>query len=165
MVQLFRVLGTGARLKEVLEVDLAELLPQSGCMRLLDTLVLHEGDRTVCRIDPLRSGLFEEASGRLPTWLALEYMAQCASVHGALALDGPRAGAAPRVGLLLGARQLELRVPRLPVAPMEVEARHHGDARGLVSFDCSLRDPGAGDLLATGRLNVYTLSADALPGE
>lgn len=146
------------------EVDLAALLPQSGSMRLLDALVVHERERTVCRVDPLRSGLFEDASGRLPTWLALEYMAQCASVHGALALDGPRGGAAPRVGLLLGARKLELRVPRLPVSPMEVEACCQGAARGLVSFDCALRGPGAGELLATGRLNVYTLGEDALQG-
>lgn len=147
------------------DVDLAELLPQSGSMRLLDTLVMHERERTVCRVDPLRSGLFEDAGGRLPTWLALEYMAQCAAVHGALALVGPRADVPPRLGLLLGARQLELRVPRLPVSPMEVEARHRGDARGLVSFDCALRDSRAGALLATGRLNVYTLGADALQGE
>lgn len=146
------------------EVDLAALLPQSGSMRLLDALVLHEPRRTVCRVDPLRSGLFEDASGRLPTWLALEYMAQCASVHGALTLDRRGRGAGPQAGLLLGARKLELRVPRLPVSPMEVEVCHHADAQRLVSFDAVLRAPGAGELLATGRLNVYTLGEDALQG-
>ena len=45
--------------------------------------------------------------------------------------------------------------------PLEVEARHHGGSRGLLAFDCRLRDPRSADqlegTLVSGRLNVYTL--------
>jgi predicted hotdog family 3-hydroxylacyl-ACP dehydratase len=136
-------------------VDLATLLPQTGDMRLLDALLLHEPERTVCGVDPLRSGLFDNGRGVLPAWLALEYMAQCAAVHGALALGGPDAAPPPNA-MLLGA--LELR-------PLEVEASLRGASGGLVAFDCSLRDAERGTLLAAGRLNVYTLAANTGQGE
>ncbi len=141
----------------MIEVDLATLLPQTGSMRLLDTLLVHEPDRTVCALDPLRSGLFDDGRGRLPAWLALEYMAQCASVHGALAMGG-RGASAPQRAFLLGARRLELHVAALELRPLEVEARLHRVMGGLVAFDCALLDPERGSSLATGRLNVYNLN-------
>lgn len=145
-------------------VDLATLLPQTGDMRLLDALLLHEPERTVCGVDPLRSGLFDNGRGVLPAWLALEYMAQCAAVHGALALGGPDAAPPPNA-MLLGARRLSLHVPHLELRPLEVEASLRGASGGLVAFDCSLRDAERGTLLAAGRLNVYTLAANTGQGE
>lgn len=137
-----------------MSVDLAELLPHSGRMRLLDAVLHHDAVATCCRVDPLGSTLFEDASGALPSWVALEYMAQCAAAHGALAAGGRPA---PRA-LLLGARRLEFSVLRLEGGrALEVEARHHGGSRGLFAFDCTLRDPASDAVLAAGRLNVYTL--------
>ena len=65
-------------------INLAKLLPHRGSMCLLDAVLHHDAKKTICRVDPLRSTLFEDASGALPSWLALEYMAQCAAAHGAL---------------------------------------------------------------------------------
>lgn len=135
--------------------DLARLLPHSGPMRWLDLVLQHEPTRTVCRVDPQRGALLADARGRLPSWLALEYMAQCAAAHGALRARGTGGSGA---ALLLGARRLRLFTPHLdPLRPLEVEARHHAGQRGLVAFDCELRDPQRGETLAAGRLNVYTL--------
>lgn len=142
--------------------DLARLLPHSGPMRWLDEVLHHEPARTVCRVDPRRSALLADAEGRLPSWLALEFMAQCAAAHGALLAEGSGVEA-PAPALLLGARRLRLFAPHLdPARPLEVEARHRAGQRGLVAFDCELRDPERGQTLAAGRLNVYTLTrADA----
>lgn len=148
-----------------MDVDLAALLPQTGGMRLLAELVLHEPERTVCRVDPLESGLFEARAGQLPAWLALEYMAQCASVHGALVQAAGEGASGPPAGLLLGARNLELHVASLELRPLEVEARYLGGARGLFSFQCALRDPGRDSVVATGRLSVYTLPEVERQGE
>jgi hypothetical protein len=43
----------------------------------------------------------------------------------------------------------------LPPGPLEVEARHHRGERGLVAFDCIVRDPAGGAALVEGRVNVY----------
>ncbi len=135
-------------------------LPHSGPMRLLDRVLFHDATRTVCSADPLRAQLFEDAEGRLPAWIALELMAQCAAAHGALA--GPERAAGAGRALLLGARRLRLDVAALdPARPLEVEARHRAGERGLVAFDCALRDPAVGRTLAAGRLNVYTLRETA----
>lgn len=160
MVQLLRVLGLE---RSVTTLEIAQLLPHRGPMCLLDSVLHHDADATICRVDPLQSTLFEDAGGALPSWIALEYMAQCAAAHGALALGEGRTP----IALLLGARRLEFAAPRIEACrPLEVEARHHGGSRGLLAFDCGLRDPSVSDqrdaTLATGRLNVYTLER---PGE
>ena len=63
---------------------IALLLPQAGAMRLLERVLAHDGDGTRCAVNPSRSALFRDASGRVPAWVALEYMAQCAAADGSL---------------------------------------------------------------------------------
>ncbi len=132
---------------------IADLIPHSDAMLLLDRVLEHEPEYTVCRIDVRQSALFADADGGVPSWLGLEYIAQCAAVHGSLA-GGTRP---PRPGLLLGSRRLRLHAERFEAdRPLEVTARHHRGESGLVAFDGSVRDPG-GKVLAEGRINLYIL--------
>ena len=143
--------------------DLAELLPQKGPMRLLSEVLAHDVDETLCAAQVSDAGLFHDADGGVPAWLALEYAAQCMAVHGALASRAR--GEPPRPALLLGTRRLRLSVARFPSeSALRVRARHHRGESGLVAFDCSIEDRSDGAVLASGRVNVYTLDEADGPG-
>ena len=140
---------------------LSELLPQAGPMRLLERVEEHDDEHTVCVALPSASTLFQDQAGFVPSWVAIEYMAQCAAAHGGL-LARAR-GVAPRLGLFVGSRRLLFRCERFtPGIVLRVSARHaagHGDT---LAFDCTVEDPAGGPPLAEGRLNVLLLSE--LPG-
>jgi predicted hotdog family 3-hydroxylacyl-ACP dehydratase len=123
-------------------------------MRLLAEVVAHGPRETTCAVDVDASALFRRADGSVPAWLGLEYMAQCAAVHGGLA--SRERGQAPRPGLFLGSRRVRFAVEAFPAgARLRVTARHHRGETGLAWFDCSLRDERGGRTLAEGRLSVY----------
>jgi predicted hotdog family 3-hydroxylacyl-ACP dehydratase len=131
-------------------------------MRLLDRVEAHDEERTACRVLPTASALFRNADGSVPVWVGIEFMAQCAAVHGGL-LARER-GEAPRPGLFVGSRRLAFRCESFaPDVPLRVTARHaagHGDA---LAFDCAVEDPAGGPPLVEGRLNVLRLRE--LPAE
>ncbi len=133
---------------------MVELVPQSGPMRLLERVTEHDVEHTRCVADPARSGLFQDAEGRVPVWVAIEYMAQCAAAHGGL-LARAR-GEAPRPGLFVGSRHLRFRCDGFaPGRPLEVTARHTAGSGDRAAFDCAVLDPGGGPPLAEGRLLVF----------
>jgi len=138
---------------------IAELVPHSDGMLMLDRILSHDATQTVCATSADRSPLFANPDGSVPSWVGIEYMAQCAAVHGRLAdCGGPGRGRrkAPRPGLLLGSRRLEIyRDAFAPGDPLEVVARHHMGESGLVAFDCSIRSLSSGETLVDGRVNLY----------
>lgn len=134
---------------------IGELIPHSDAMSLLDRVLEHAPEFTICRVDVRRSALFADADGSVPSWLGLEYIAQCAAVHGGLAARDR--GEPPRPGLLLGSRRLRLHADRFEAdSPLEVTARHHRGESGLVAFDGTVRN-SQGEVLAEGRINLYIL--------
>ena len=132
---------------------IAQLLPQAGAARLLERVLAHDGEGTRCAVDPARSALFRDASGRVPAWVALEYMAQCAAADGSLR---HRARGEPREpALLVGSRRVAFRCAHFDAAQLlEVTARHAAGQRELLAFDCAVYDARGGEPLAEGRLNV-----------
>jgi len=142
--------------------DVSALLPQKGPMRLLSRVLEHAPEQTVCAADTARSELFREPDGSVPSWIAREYMAQCMAVHAGLVARSR--GEAVQPALLLGSRRLLLAVDRFAAGcTLRISARHHHGERGLVAFDCEVRDEAGSDLLAEGRLLAYTLE-DGMPG-
>ena len=136
---------------------LDRLLPQTGPMRLLSHIVSHTREETVCAVDRSGSELFRDASGSVPSWVALEYMAQCVCAHGML-LDGL---SAPKPGLLVGAKRLLLHVDEFaPDESLLVHARITQRIGRLASLECALR--AGGELLAEATLSVFV--PDSLPG-
>ncbi|MEE8166864.1 MAG: hypothetical protein V3T64_14955 [Myxococcota bacterium] len=133
---------------------IAELVPHADPMLLLDRVLTHEATHTVCATSADRSPLFANSDGSVPSWVGIEYMAQCAAVHGELA--NRIRGEAPRPGLLLGSRRLEIHRDAFAAGdPLEVTARHHMGESGLVAFDCSIRSASSGETLVEGRVNLY----------
>ena len=133
---------------------IAALVPQAGPMCLLDRVLEHGPDHTVCAVDPGRSSLLAAPDGSVPAWVGLEYMAQCIAAHGGLIALAR--GLPLRPGVLLGSRRLSFGVQRFEIdRELRVSVRHHRGERGLVAFDCDVRDLDGGPPLVHGRLNVY----------
>jgi len=133
---------------------ISALVPHSGPMSLLDQVLEHSRERTICSVDPAGSRLFAEADGRVPVWLGLEYMAQCIAVHGGLAARS--LAEPPRPGLFLGTRRAEFETAFFELDQgLHVTALHHRGEVGLVAFDCEVRAAVGGGPLVKGRMNVY----------
>lgn len=135
---------------------LADVVPHAGGMRLLDRVVSHDADETVCLLDPDAQTLFRRDDGSLPAWAAVEYMAQCVAAHAGLSARA--AGEPPpALGLFLGSRRVQLHADALPGGgPLRVRARRAGgSSEGLHAFDCALESPGTGRALVEARLSVF----------
>lgn len=133
--------------------DLAALLPHAGAMRLLSRVVEHAGDRTVCEARAADAAVFHAPGTPVPAWVAIEWMAQCAGVHGALAILSP--GAGPRVGYLASVQRLRFGARSVPAdALLRVEARREATSGGLHAFACRA-ETSDGALVAEGRLAVF----------
>ena len=133
---------------------LLDVLPQRPPMVLLDKIISHDGDETTCavRIDP--ASPFASADGSIPSWVAMEFMAQCAAAHSGL-LDRNK-GKPIRLGFLLGSRKLDLHVQRFEVGQeLRVKAKSTWTDGELASFDCSVCDAN-GALLAECELSAYS---------
>ena len=142
---------------------LSELLPHAGPMRLLDRVEAHDEARTACRVLPAASTLFQRADGSVPVWVGIEYMAQCAAVHGGLLARARRE--APRPALFVGSRRLAFRWGTFaPELPLLVTARHAAGRGDALAFDCAVEDPAGGLPLVEGRLNVLRLRELPTPG-
>lgn len=135
---------------------IAELLPHAGPMRLLERVESHDGEATVCLARPAASTLFQEPGREVPSWLGIEYMAQCAAAHGGLLARGR--GEGPSAGLFVGSRRLVFRCRAFaPDVPLRIHARLAAGRGDTLAFDCAVEDPAGGPPLVEGRLNVLLL--------
>jgi predicted hotdog family 3-hydroxylacyl-ACP dehydratase len=135
------------------------LIPQTGAMRLLSRVLEHTTERTVCAVEPADSELFRDPDGRVPAWVAVEWMAQCVAAHGALLdrLD------APRPGFLVGAKRLTFhREAFAPDESLEVSVRVAQRLGRLATITCELR--AGGELAAEGSLSVFVPDSIHMPG-
>jgi predicted hotdog family 3-hydroxylacyl-ACP dehydratase len=142
---------------------IADLLPQAGPMRWLERVVEHDAASTRCLVVADRGSLFRDAAGRIPSWVTIEWMAQCAAVDGGLRLRA--GGQAPRPGLFLGSRRITLHSDDLdPTRRWLATARHAAGRGGLLAFDCTVESAEDGVVVAEGRLHVLPGAAPD-PGE
>jgi predicted hotdog family 3-hydroxylacyl-ACP dehydratase len=127
-------------------------------MLLLDGVLEHSPEHAVCTARPAASGLFQDAAGRVPAWVGLEYLAQCMAVYGALTARA--AGRTLSMGPFLGGRRLQLRVDHFePEQVLRVAVRHLRGERGLIAFEGRIQDAELGEPLVEGRLHVYSTDA------
>ena len=124
-----------------------EVVPHRGEMLLLDRVLAHDGQSTTAGVAVGSSGWLERGDGRPPSWLALEYMAQCVAAHeGMLALAE---GRPLPLGFLVAAHELRLDAPHFTAGErLRVWARRAGGRPGLgaLSHVCTLHadEPGLG---------------------
>ena len=134
---------------------IAEVVPQTGPMRLIDRICACSDQAITVEVDITESSTFADAEG-VPAWIGLEYMAQ-----GIAALAGSRAKAQGRpvpVGFLVGTRALEAFTPRFALGSrLSIVAREqHLGSNGLGVYSCTIALAGEPDkLLLRGDINVF----------
>jgi predicted hotdog family 3-hydroxylacyl-ACP dehydratase len=132
---------------------IAERIPHSGSMCLLDGLLAWDADSVRCRASshhdaahPLRS-----PAGLLAP-VAIEYASQAMALHGALTAAP---GSTPSAGFLAAARNVNLHVARLDdvAGLLIVSATRLAGAEQQALYSFALHDE-AGRLLVDGRATV-----------
>jgi predicted hotdog family 3-hydroxylacyl-ACP dehydratase len=116
-----------------------QLIPHSGSMCLLDTVVEWDDHSIVCLSDSHRDAANPlRRNGRLSALHAFEYGAQATAVHGGVRAEAIGKTAPP--GYIAALRNASLYVERLDDlnAPLEVRARRlFGEAADTV-YDCEI---------------------------
>jgi predicted hotdog family 3-hydroxylacyl-ACP dehydratase len=131
--------------------SLTELVPHRPPMLLLDEVVSFDGSTATCALTVRAGSMFAE-NGRVPSWVALEYCAQCVAAFAGLRAHA--AGGAPRLGLLVAARELTLETDFFETGDrLLVDARLVFGELRVGRFECELRRAGA--VVAKASLSVY----------
>jgi predicted hotdog family 3-hydroxylacyl-ACP dehydratase len=130
----------------------AELLPHSGNMILLDELLRFGHEDVETRLTVRPGGLFNQPDGSLPAWVGVELMAQ--TVAAFAGCQARQAGQPVKLGFLLGTRSFKCNVECFPAG---VELRISAlcslrDDNGMGVFECHIRGP---NIQAEARLNVF----------
>ncbi len=129
----------------------AELLPHAAPMVLVDEVVDAADGRVAARVTLRPDSPFVE-DGRVPAVVAIEYMAQTIGTYAGLRARA--AGRPPRIGFLLGTRDLTLEVDAFAVGDeLRIEARHVWGDEQIGSFQCEVLRGGR--TLASALVNVY----------
>ena len=139
----------------MIDWPVAELIPHAADMILIDAVESFDDDTLHAVATVQADGLFSQADGSLPNWLALEIMAQAVAAWAGC--QARAAGLPVELGFLLGTRRFTPYVDKLPAGArlaVHVARSMQDEAFGLGVFECSLSQDN-GQRLAEARLNVY----------
>ena len=131
--------------------SVAELIPQSQAMVLLDKIIMVGENHIVVELKVRDDGLFSHADRTVPAWLGLEYMAQAIAAFSGY--QRKCKNEAIGLGFLLGTRHYQSSVGSFPCGTsLRVRAEKIIEANNDMSvFECTVE----GDSInASGRLNV-----------
>ncbi len=133
------------------QYGLAELLPHSGRMRLLTSIVDYGDGWLEAEVVIAEDSTFADADG-VPASIGLEYMAQTVAAYTGLQkrLNGEK----PGLGLLLGTRKYNCNVGRFPIGQtlrVKTEPEMLG-TNGFNVFNCELTGEGVS---VSAVLNVF----------
>jgi predicted hotdog family 3-hydroxylacyl-ACP dehydratase len=131
--------------------DIIELVAHRGRAVLLDRVVEASETWVRCSVR-MRDDFPYMVDGRVPAVVGVELMAQAVAAFAGL--SARRAGGRPKVGYLIGVRNLRLRTEAFPAGQeLLVSATLTWNDQNLGSFDCSVTSDGAP--LADASLTVY----------
>ncbi len=130
--------------------DIAELVPHSGQMSLLERVIRHDGQSLTAEVIVRQDGLFDQGQ-TVPAWLGIEYMAQ--TIAAFTGVIDRLAGRPVRAGFLLGTRRYEVDRSTFDVGErLAVSVREVMRDQALAVFDCKLTGH---HVIASAKLNVY----------
>lgn len=114
----------------------ADLVPHSGEMVLIDEILYVDADSIVTLCIPRMDGLFDLHNGKIAAWVGIEYMAQ--TIAAFAGVEAKRAGQEIRLGFLLGTRHYHSNVTHfVPGEALHIRAeRSIEDSNGLSVFNC-----------------------------
>lgn len=133
------------------EFSVAELVPHSGKMSLLDNIVEYGDDGLCAEVHITADSMFADKYG-VPAWVGLEYMAQSVAAYSGW--QERLKGGQPKLGFLLGTRKylcstdyFAIGKTLLLTVQLDMQA-----ANGLNVFQCVLQGEGVD---ASAYLNVF----------
>jgi predicted hotdog family 3-hydroxylacyl-ACP dehydratase len=137
----------------------ADLLPQSGSMVFIDSVMRIDDDSITTQIRVRDDGLFSTDNQTVPAWVGIEYMAQTiAAFSGYHCLIR---GEPIRLGFLLGTRQFESRQSSYPCGTqLTVHAsKIIESANDMCVFGCSIEiadsnTPNSPAIAASAKINL-----------
>ena len=130
---------------------IAEVLPHSAPMILLDEIVAYGGASIRCRA-AIRSDSTFVSAGRVRAIVSLEYMAQAVAAFAGM--RGRTTGALPRIGYVISARQMTLGVEQFEIGDeLLVDAEEAWGDERMSSFRCKVNRDGR--CIAKASLSFY----------
>ena len=131
-------------------IDVAELIPHSGKMVLLDRIIDCDDNSLSAEWVVRDDGLLGNDK-TVPAWVGIEYMAQAVAAYaGAMA---KRAGEPIKLGFLLGTRRYSSNVAEFSVgSTLTVRVEKILQDNNLGAFECRIQGV---DVEASAILNVY----------
>jgi predicted hotdog family 3-hydroxylacyl-ACP dehydratase len=138
-----------ARLKT--QIQVAEVVPHSGGMILIDDIVDYNEDSLVASVTITDSSLFGDGSKGVPVWVGIEYMAQAVAAWAGI--QGKGRDKPVKMGLLLGTRRYVANKSYFSIGCrllITVQQVYRENELGV--FDCKIEDD---QIIAEAALNVY----------
>ena len=136
--------------------DIASLLPHRPPMILIDGVETFDSDakRIVVSVKIDDSNPFFSDDG-VPSWVAIEYMAQASAALVGLRDRSLTSACVPRPGMLLGTRRMEVGLSRFVAGETyHASAECVFEDADAASFQCEIRD-AADCVVASATLNAY----------
>jgi len=129
----------------------AELLPHSGAMILLDDAISAGPGWVEAGVRIGEDSLLYAPGHGVPAWAGIEYMAQTVAMYSGI--QAKRADAEIRIGFLLGTRRFEVMTDYFRLGCyLTIHAREEWQDGQMAVFDCHIE---SGACLAKARINVY----------
>jgi len=131
--------------------SVAELVPHSGKMSLLNTIVDYGEDWLHAGVHIASDSMFADVDG-VPAWIGLEYMAQAIAAWSGL--QERLNGGMPKIGFLLGSRNYQCSTGYFAMGQsllLKVHLEMLG-GNGLNVFNCELQGQG---IAASAVVNVF----------
>jgi predicted hotdog family 3-hydroxylacyl-ACP dehydratase len=138
----------------LLDYDIEELVPYRGSMKLIDAVVKHGSDATVCEFSPESGAIFAE-DGVIPRSYLVEYMGQGSFLREQI-VQRTSSEKSYHQGLFLGGRDVKFHGGTVEVGQTYwVRAEDFLRDRDIVSSRCSITvAESPDDVLVTGRLTA-----------
>lgn len=136
---------------------IASLIPHAGAMVLLDRVLSHSAEATLCE-RTIRAGdiFLRHPQQDIPVWIGIEYMAQCVAVHARLLMQKQDlAEAAPR-GFLVGTRRTDFCTPSFRLGQrLQISAKPATGFANFLAFECEIHDSDTNARLAAGQIHIF----------
>lgn len=131
--------------------DITELLYHAPPMILIDRVETYD-EETVTSLVEITAGSPFMDGDAVPAYVGIEYMAQSIAAYSGI--KARNAGENPRIGYLIGSRNLALGCPGFEIGDkLHVNVHLVYDEAPMAVFDCTIHR--AEKLVAEARLNVY----------
>jgi predicted hotdog family 3-hydroxylacyl-ACP dehydratase len=131
-------------------IDVAELIPHSGKMVLLDRIIDCDDNSLSAEWVVRDDGLLGNDK-TVPAWAGIEYMAQAIAAYAGIM--SRRAGEPVKVGFLLGTRRYSSNVAEFKVgSTLKVRVEKIIQDNALGAFECKIQGDG---VEVSANLNVY----------